>query len=214
MQVDIAEDGFVALEFVRNKSYDIILMDLQMPNLDGYSTSKIMINDLGIKTPIIACSAHVQKKEKEECEKIGITDYLSKPYTKFDLINILCNHLHPNNGDFNFDDNHLQDIKNGVDKVKMENGIELFKILSNLYLQRIPEDLNRINMYLSEKNWEELKIICHKLIGSFGTLNFNEASKICKKIENDLKSNTYINLNKDIEYLSTYIQNSLKYLNS
>jgi PAS domain S-box-containing protein len=214
MHVDIAEDGFVALDFIQKKSYDIILMDLQMPNLDGYSTSKIMINDLGIKTPIIACSAHVQKKEKEECEKIGITDYLSKPYTKFDLINILCNHLHPNNGDFNFDDNHLQDIKNGVDKVKMENGIELFKILSNLYLQRIPEDLNRINMYLSEKNWEELKIICHKLIGSFGTLNFNEASKICKKIENDLKSNTYINLNKDIEYLSTYIQNSLKYLNS
>ena len=214
MQVDIAEDGYVALDFIQKKSYDIILMDLQMPNLDGYSTSKIMINDLGIKTPIIACSAHVQKKEKEECEKIGIIDYLPKPYSKIDLINILCNHIQPNNDVFISEDFQLQDIKNGVDKVKMENGIELFKILSDLYLQRIPEDLNKINIYLKEKNWEELIIITHKLIGSFGTLNFKEACQICKKIENNLKSNTYTNINKDIEYLSAYIQNSLKYLNT
>ena len=131
-----------------------------------------------------------------------------------DLINILCNHIQPNNDVFISEDFQLQDIKNGVDKVKMENGIELFKILSDLYLQRIPEDLNKINIYLKEKNWEELIIITHKLIGSFGTLNFKEACQICKKIENNLKSNTYTNINKDIEYLSAYIQNSLKYLNT
>ena len=166
-ECDIAGNGKIAIEKLETNSYDIILMDLQMPNLDGYSTSKIMINDLGIKTPIIACSAHVQKKEKEECEKIGIIDYLPKPYSKIDLINILCNHIQPNNDVFISEDFQLQDIKNGVDKVKMENGIELFKILSDLYLQRISEDLNKINIYLKEKNWEELIIITHKLIGSF-----------------------------------------------
>jgi hypothetical protein len=54
----------------------------------------------------------------------------------------------------------------------------------------------------------------HKLIGSFGTMNFHEACKICKKIENNLKSGIYTSVHQDIEVLSSYIHNSLKVLNS
>jgi CheY-like chemotaxis protein len=214
MQVDIAEDGFVALEFVRNKSYDIILMDLQMPNLDGYSTAKIMINDLAITTPIIACSAHAQKKEKEECKKIGMVDYLSKPYSKIDLIDIIGNHIQPNFANHFSIEVLLLDIQDGIQKVKTENGLDLFKILSDLYIQRIPSDLKQIELFIQQKNWEELIEITHKLIGSFGTMNFYEACKICKKIENNLKSGIYTSVHQDIEVLSSYIHNSLKVLNS
>lgn len=214
IQVDTAKDGYEALELVQNKTYDIILMDLQMPNLDGYSTSKIIINDLGITTPIIACSAHAQKKEKEECKKIGMVDYLSKPYTKIELIDILCNHIQTSISNNFSVDKQIQDIQDGIQKVKRENGLDLFNILSDLYVKRIPTDLKQIEFLLQEQNLTDLAVIIHKLIGSFGTMNFYEACKICKKIENDLKSNSYSSINLDIEMLSSYIHNSIKILNS
>jgi signal transduction histidine kinase/CheY-like chemotaxis protein len=86
-ETDIAENGKIALEKYKKQDYDIILMDLQMPEMDGYETT---INIRELKTakkdiPIIAMTAHTIKGELERCMEIGMNDFISKPFDKKDL---------------------------------------------------------------------------------------------------------------------------------
>ena len=91
--VDIANDGVEGVEKFKNNSYDIILMDIQMPNLNGYETTieirKIEKEQKLKRTKIVAMTANAMKGEKEKCISIGMDDYISKPFKKEDLLRIL-----------------------------------------------------------------------------------------------------------------------------
>ncbi|MCP5006762.1 MAG: response regulator, partial [Planctomycetes bacterium] len=82
--VSIAEDGEVALEMFTKKDYDIIFMDCQMPNMDGYEcTAEIRKIDCSSKhTPIIAMTANAMEEEREKCLNVGMDDFITKPVKK------------------------------------------------------------------------------------------------------------------------------------
>ncbi len=86
---DIAENGSIALEMMRNGVYDIVLMDIQMPIMDGYEASKSIRNELNLQVPIIAMTAHVMPNEKEKCIGYGMNDYISKPFKVENLYHII-----------------------------------------------------------------------------------------------------------------------------
>jgi len=88
-ETDIAENGKIALEKYQTQHYDIILMDLQMPEMDGYeATIHIRKMKAGKKDiPIIAMTAHTIKGELEHCMEIGMNDFISKPFDKKELFN-------------------------------------------------------------------------------------------------------------------------------
>jgi CheY-like chemotaxis protein/two-component sensor histidine kinase len=83
--VDTAESGLDAVKFAFNKSHDLILMDIQMPGLDGYEATKIL-KDAGYDKKIIALTAHSIAGEKEKCLKLGFDGYISKPVSKINLL--------------------------------------------------------------------------------------------------------------------------------
>ncbi len=86
-QVEIAENGRVAVEKVAEKKYGLILMDLQMPEKDGFQASREIRNgeSLNKQTPIIAMTAHILYGEKEKCFANGMNDYISKPFDALEL---------------------------------------------------------------------------------------------------------------------------------
>ncbi|WP_448379787.1 response regulator [Gloeomargarita sp.] len=84
-QADVAHNGIEVLKRLEHQTYDIILMDCQMPDLDGYETSR-RIRQLAIPQPvIIALTAHVMKDDRDKCLAAGMDDYLSKPITREQL---------------------------------------------------------------------------------------------------------------------------------
>jgi CheY-like chemotaxis protein/predicted hydrocarbon binding protein/HPt (histidine-containing phosphotransfer) domain-containing protein len=83
----IATNGKKALEILKSQTVDLILMDIQMPVMDGYKTAKAIREELKITTPIIATTAHALSGEKEKCIQAGMDDYLSKPFKETDLLN-------------------------------------------------------------------------------------------------------------------------------
>jgi signal transduction histidine kinase/CheY-like chemotaxis protein len=90
MTYEIAEDGRQAVTKITNSPhYDIVLMDIQMPIMDGYEATSI-IRELGYKTiPICGLSANAMRKDKEKAEEVGMNDYLIKPLKRIKLIEVL-----------------------------------------------------------------------------------------------------------------------------
>lgn len=80
------ENGRQAIELLKQESFDLILMDIQMPIMGGMEATKIIRNELKINTPIIALSANAFKSEIEACKAIGMNDYITKPFEEKTLI--------------------------------------------------------------------------------------------------------------------------------
>ena len=80
LEIDIAENGVLAIDKLKHQVYDLILMDIQMPELDGHGATKIARQELGIQTPILAMTAQATPAEIEACLHSGMNDYISKPF--------------------------------------------------------------------------------------------------------------------------------------
>ena len=88
LDVTIVSDGKEAVEVVRAEHFDLILMDIQMPNMNGFEAT-IALRDQGITTPIIALTANAMQGDKDKCLEAGCDDYISKPIAKEELRRIL-----------------------------------------------------------------------------------------------------------------------------
>jgi len=95
LKVDVAVDGVQALKMCRQFSYQLIFMDLQMPNMDGYEATKAIRSEEGLNqdTPIIALTANAFYDVKNQCLKAGMNDFLAKPYKKALLRDLLASWL-------------------------------------------------------------------------------------------------------------------------
>jgi CheY-like chemotaxis protein len=87
-KVDIAENGLAGLGKAKQNNYDVILMDLQMPVMDGYSAAKA-IRDFDTSTPIIALTASASIDMQHKAIEYGMNDFVSKPFNPYDLYNIV-----------------------------------------------------------------------------------------------------------------------------
>jgi PAS domain S-box-containing protein len=88
--VDIASDGEQGLKLIGSKSYDIVLMDIQMPVMDGMTAIK-KLRHQGYEKPVVALTAHAMKEERDRCLEAGFSDFLSKPVVKDELIQMVFN---------------------------------------------------------------------------------------------------------------------------
>jgi len=97
-ETDVAENGLIALNKLKDKDFHIILMDVQMPEMDGYeATVKIReLESYKKEIPIIAMTAHTFKGEYERCIEMGMNDYISKPFDSKDLYQKIFKLLKPN----------------------------------------------------------------------------------------------------------------------
>jgi CheY-like chemotaxis protein len=83
--ITLANNGQVALNYLQKERFDLILLDLQMPVMDGFTTIRNIRQNLELDTPVIAVTGLSQHDEKERCLSAGMNDYLSKPFKKEDL---------------------------------------------------------------------------------------------------------------------------------
>lgn len=88
--VEVADHGEAALELLEDTTYDLVLMDCNMPVMDGYETSRRMRDDSRWQhIPIIALTANALHEDRQRCEDAGMNDYLSKPFKREDLQHLL-----------------------------------------------------------------------------------------------------------------------------
>ena len=86
--VTVADNGQIAVDIIKDKTFDIIFMDMQMPVLNGIETT-IKLREMGIETPIIAMTANATTTDKDKCFSAGMNDFLSKPIVKQNIQDVL-----------------------------------------------------------------------------------------------------------------------------
>jgi PAS domain S-box-containing protein len=91
--VSEAENGAEALELLKKQNYDVILMDIQMPEMDGIEATKIIRNEFLLQTPIIALTANAFKTEIEKCKNAGMNDYITKPFDESVFVETIARQL-------------------------------------------------------------------------------------------------------------------------
>jgi CheY-like chemotaxis protein len=89
--IDICETGTKALEKLHDKKYDVILMDIHLPELDGYQTTEIIRNELKLQTPILAMTALSLLAEQQKCLQVGMNGSIAKPFTAQALSDAIFN---------------------------------------------------------------------------------------------------------------------------
>lgn len=172
--VEIAENGLVGLEKLKKNRFDLVLMDLQMPEMDGYQTVQAIRDELHLEVPIIAMTAHSLVGEKEKCLEVGMNDYIGKPFTQEDLYNKICSNLKiENNPDTIIDKVNEKQTSMTVHEVNLDSlkefsgGNKQFeKELIELFLQQVPSDVAELEKGFKESNDFRIKSLAHKLKSS------------------------------------------------
>lgn len=90
---DICGNGKLAVDKLEQDVYDLVLMDIQMPEMDGYEATGVIRKKLKLNIPIVAMTAHAMPGEKDKCLGFGMTDYISKPIKETDLHNLIIKYI-------------------------------------------------------------------------------------------------------------------------
>lgn len=91
-QVFIANNGMEALELMEKEEFDFVMMDLMMPLMDGYETTR-KIREMGIQVPVVAVSANFESYSITKCMEAGMNDYISKPVDNYQLEKVILKHI-------------------------------------------------------------------------------------------------------------------------
>ena len=214
--VEIAGNGKIALAMLaKSNPYDLILMDIQMPIMDGLQTTIQIRNKLKITTPIIGCSAHALASERNMCLETGMNDYITKPYSEAELVNSVANMIERGIGQVpqpTLDSTSGSDQFDFLfDEIAQEFGQDAKTKLIKLMVERVPGDLKKMEGMMKSKNYKQFAELIHNLAGSLGSLKMHEGLKLAREFENAIKKNNFPLAAKAHKRLVTYLERFIRY---
>ena len=198
---DVVKSGLEVLDALSTLAYDIVLMDCQMPEMDGYeATAEIRRREqaLSTRTIIIAMTAHAMEGEREKCLRAGMDDYLSKPVKAHELTEIL-DRWNPGRRqqrepapartpasdvmEQSFDASLLGSLR----ELQQEGSPDLITELIELYTKETKKRLTDLRSALNNQDMTELRRTVHYLKGSSSSLGIRRMAFLCSQFEEELQ---------------------------
>jgi two-component system CheB/CheR fusion protein len=198
-QRDIAANGKIAIEKLQTRSYDIILMDLQMPEMNGFEATAYIRNTLHSKIPIIALTADVTTVDLEKCNALGMNDYIAKPVDEKMLFNKIVSLVKkPVSRANNEKKTENKDKGNTVNYTNLsyleqyaKSNPALIMEMIAIYLEQTPPLVNAMKQSFEQKNWQLLYAAVHKMIPSFSIMGLEtKYETMAKKVQEYARNHT------------------------
>ncbi|WP_269222754.1 PAS domain S-box protein [Flavobacterium sp. IMCC34518] len=189
---DIAENGKIAIEKLKTNQYDIVLMDLQMPEMNGFEATEYIRTTLKLTIPIIALTADVTTVDLAKCKAVGMNDYIAKPIDERVLYSKIVSLIQkPQNSIANTNKTPEITIIEREKCINLDylnhrtkSNPKLMIEMIGLYLQQTPELINTLKKSLLNQDWSLLNAAIHKMIPSFSIMGIHSDFEImAKKIQ-------------------------------
>ncbi|MEQ8187976.1 MAG: response regulator [Candidatus Eremiobacterota bacterium] len=216
----VVSSGAEALKALESNHYDLVLMDIQMPGMNGFETTGIIRSAsskvLNHNIPVIAMTAYALKEDYEKCMLAGMDAYISKPVHPDELFTLIEKHIRKENKD---------DIPTQIDAVNKEENneqkspeMEIFDemvLLKRLagdkeFLEElikkscefIPEQIEKLRKYNNKNKFSELKILSHSMKGTFANIEARILNKLASQLEKASEEKNTSRVNEIIEELA------------
>lgn len=177
ISVDVVGSGEDAVEKALVNSYDLILMDMQMPRMDGMEATTLLRN-IGYAQPIVALTANATVEIKQQCHDLGFDGFLSKPIEVDEFFSTL-NH-------------YLKTSANTVATMPFDDPD--FQSILKTFIKQLPETLNNMEEAFQQQDWLTLKSFAHQLKGVAGGYGYSELGKTAGMIEADIEQQQLQNI--------------------
>lgn len=181
-----AENGLVAIEKLKTATYDVVLMDIQMPVMDGYESTRAirMMAPPNDKVPIVALTANATKADIAKCLASGMNTYLPKPFTPEDLYQKLFIELKIQASKDNGSKSNMPTLVDLSYLKKVSgNSEEFVHEMVHTFLQSVPQALHHIDESLTAKNWQAVSKLVHQIKPSLTLLGIHSLKEKAIKLE-------------------------------
>lgn len=176
-ELTLAKSGLEGVRYLESHSVDLILMDIQMPVMDGYQATDKIRNELNINVPIIALSANFLIKEKKKCLDAGMDDYLSKPFSQEELFQKIRDWAPAGSVASNTDGEYHPDLQASELPVDLSilsefsGGNREFELeMIRMFLDQVKSWKEEMKQDISQESFEGIKASSHRLKSSFAVI--------------------------------------------
>jgi len=202
---DIAENGRVGVDKALNGNYSLVLMDMQMPVMDGIDAIKCL-RDSGYVKPIISLTANAMKSDKDMCISAGANDFLVKPLDLPVFTKTIEKYMTVREeGDVPVDYDHQIDLETAI--ANDEN----FKLLQHQFVETLEVYINRIEKNVTEQNWAAVEADVHVLKGLGGSFGFHDVTGIAAEVNINIRKQ---NFNKALDGIAILFKEARHILES
>ena len=187
----VAENGSIAVEKIREQHFDIVLMDMEMPVMNGYQATKLVRYELKSNIPIIALTAHTGEAEREKCLQMGMNDHIAKPIDEKLLFASIL-HLTGLKKTRKANPAQVKYSMPGISEQVCNLGYLINvtrgnkKMIHNIlgvFTEEIPEELSILTEAIKKTNYVLISNLSHKLKSSFSILGIPVLQKILEEME-------------------------------
>lgn len=208
--VDIAENGLVAVEKFRSGQYDLVLMDIEMPDMDGYAATRAIRafeREQGCRpVAIIALTAHAFADMAAKSAEAGFSAHLAKPIRKATLLEAIAKHAGSHSGPAPAEPAAplASAAPSGRIRIPVEAGME------NLvpgYLDKRRAEIAKYRQALIEEDFETIRMLGHKLKGTGAGYGFEELTALGDQIEKAATNRDTARVRMSVDALASYVQN-------
>jgi len=223
-KVEIANNGREAIEFLRIKEFNLILMDVQMPEMNGYELTQTIRTSLPNpvnQIPVIALTAYASVQEKEKALALGMSDYITKPYSPHELLTAVMRQISKAKENAHKDNVLIthEMIRQSSNKMlhlfsdNKEDVISLFQMLAS----QIPAITDEISKHIEAQNWQATFQAVHRLKSSVQLLKIgslidriNELEEWTRdEIQKDRITRTFDSFKKDCELTTSLLKEEI-----
>ncbi len=186
LNVVMAQNGYEAVQYLKSNHADLVLMDLHMPEMDGFEATENIRDVLKLNTPIVVLSASALKNEKQRSIELGANDYLTKPFSPEDLQGCLEKYLTDNNTPTKLTTTPMTSEKNPVFDLTMLKEMgdkEVITMLHKMFEELVPVSLDELKQNAIQQDWDKVRFISHKLKSSLGVIRIHEILEHMSQVE-------------------------------
>jgi len=200
IEPDFRQNGWEVIETLQLETYDMLLLDIQMPVMNGFQTME-KIRELNLKIPVVAMTAYVMPGDREKCLAAGMDDYITKPISEVQLQQVLIKYLSSKRTKntkliHDANENFLLNLAGGD------------KEMANVILKEVKKELQASlikieNLKVKEVNVGDLRAFCHHLVSTISPLGNNTSAMKCviniqQKLTADIKAGDLLKLMEEL----------------